>query len=47
MRNASKSVSRATISIFAALLAGGLQPDGFLQPIASFADEFLKAMRPL
>src|SRR2546427_7456768 len=33
--------------IFAALLAGGLQPDGFLQPIASFADEFLKAMRPL
>ena len=33
--------------IFAALLAGGLQPEGFLEPIASFADEFLKAMRPL
>ncbi|TMF60364.1 MAG: hypothetical protein E6I20_14310 [Chloroflexi bacterium] len=33
--------------IFAALLAGGLQPNGFLHPIASFADEFLKAMRPL
>ncbi len=33
--------------IFAALLAGGIQPDGFLKPIAAFADEFLRAMRPL
>ncbi len=33
--------------IFAALLAGGIQPDGFLRPIAAFADEFLRAMRPL
>jgi formate hydrogenlyase subunit 3/multisubunit Na+/H+ antiporter MnhD subunit len=33
--------------IFLALLVGGLQPDGFLRPIAAFADEFLKAMRPL
>jgi len=33
--------------IFLALLAGGLQPAGFLEPIAAFADEFLKAMRPL
>src|SRR5213593_1273731 len=33
--------------IFVALLAGGIQPDGFLRPIASFADEFLRALRPL
>jgi hypothetical protein len=33
--------------IFIALLAGGIQPDGFLRPIASFADEFLRALRPL
>ncbi|HEV8536079.1 MAG TPA: proton-conducting transporter membrane subunit [Candidatus Limnocylindria bacterium] len=33
--------------IFVALLIGGIQPDGFLRPIASFADEFLKALRPL
>jgi NADH:ubiquinone oxidoreductase subunit 4 (subunit M) len=33
--------------IFVALLIGGIQPSGFLAPIASFADEFLKAMRPL
>ena len=33
--------------IFVALLIGGIQPEGFLAPIASFADEFLKAMRPL
>lgn len=33
--------------VFLALLIGGIQPDGFLRPIASFADEFLKALRPL
>jgi NADH:ubiquinone oxidoreductase subunit 4 (subunit M) len=33
--------------IFIALLGGGIQPDGFLRPIASFADEFLRALRPL
>ncbi len=33
--------------IFVALLIGGIQPDGFLRPIASFADEFLRALRPL
>ena len=33
--------------IFVALLVGGVQPDGFLQPIESFADEFLKALHPL
>jgi formate hydrogenlyase subunit 3/multisubunit Na+/H+ antiporter MnhD subunit len=33
--------------IFSALLLGGIQPDGFLRPISSFADEFLKALRPL
>jgi hypothetical protein len=33
--------------IFVALLAGGIQPDGFLRPIAAFADEFLRALRPL
>ena len=33
--------------IFVALLIGGIQPDGFLSPIASFADEFLRALRPL
>jgi NADH:ubiquinone oxidoreductase subunit 4 (subunit M) len=33
--------------IFVALLIGGVQPDGFLAPIAAFADEFLKALRPL
>ena len=35
------------VVVFAALLAGGLQPDGFLQPIADFADEFLRALHPL
>ena len=30
-----------------ALLAGGITPDAFLRPIAAFADEFLKALRPL
>ena len=29
------------------LLAGGFLPDYFLQPIAAFAEEFLKALRPL
>ena len=33
--------------IFLALLVGGIAPDGFLRPIAAFADEFLKALRPL
>jgi NADH:ubiquinone oxidoreductase subunit 4 (subunit M) len=33
--------------IFVALLIGGIQPSGFLAPIASFANEFLKALRPL
>jgi formate hydrogenlyase subunit 3/multisubunit Na+/H+ antiporter MnhD subunit len=33
--------------IFLALLAGGITPDAFLRPIAEFADEFLKALRPL
>jgi len=33
--------------VFAALLVGGLQPDGFLRPIAAFADEFLRALHPL
>lgn len=33
--------------ILLALLAGGVAPDAFLRPIAAFADEFLKALRPL
>ena len=33
--------------IFAALLAGGIVPDAFLRPIAAFAEEFLRALRPL
>ena len=33
--------------VFAALLISGLQPDGFLKPIAAFADEFLRALHPL
>ncbi len=33
--------------IFAMLLAGGVMPDAFLQPISAFADEFLRALRPL
>ncbi len=33
--------------IFFALLVGGVQPDGFLRPIAAFADEFIRALRPL
>ena len=33
--------------VFLALIVGGLQPDGFLRPIAAFADEFIRALRPL
>jgi len=33
--------------LFLALLVGGMQPDGFLRPIAAFADEFIRALRPL
>ena len=33
--------------LFLALLIGGIQPDGFLRPIAVFADEFIRALRPL
>jgi formate hydrogenlyase subunit 3/multisubunit Na+/H+ antiporter MnhD subunit len=33
--------------ILLALLLGGITPDAFLRPIAAFADEFLKALRPL
>ncbi len=33
--------------VFLALLVGGVQPDGFLRPIAAFADEFIRALRPL
>ena len=33
--------------IFAALLIGGVMPDVLLRPIAAFADEFLRALRPL
>ena len=33
--------------VFFALLLGGIQPDGFLRPIAAFADEFIRALRPL
>lgn len=33
--------------VFFVLLLGGIQPDGFLRPIAAFADEFIRALRPL
>lgn len=33
--------------VFAALLAGGIVPDAFLGPIAVFAADFLRALRPL
>ena len=33
--------------VFLGLLVGGIQPVGFLAPIAAFADEFLRALRPL
>jgi formate hydrogenlyase subunit 3/multisubunit Na+/H+ antiporter MnhD subunit len=33
--------------VFLLLLVGGVQPDGFLRPIAAFADEFIRALRPL
>lgn len=32
--------------VFLGLLLGGLQPQGFLAPIAAFADEFIRALRP-
>jgi multicomponent Na+:H+ antiporter subunit D len=35
------------VLVFVALLIGGVQPDGFLKPIAAFADEFLRALHPL
>lgn len=35
------------VVIFLGLVAGGIAPDGWLRPIAAFADEFLKALRPL
>src|SRR5581483_10528959 len=34
------------VLVFLALLIGGVQPDGFLRPIAAFADEFIRALRP-
>ena len=37
----------AGLIVFAALLAGGIVPDAFLRPIAGFAEEFLRALRPL
>jgi NADH:ubiquinone oxidoreductase subunit 2 (subunit N) len=33
--------------VFLALVIGGIQPDGFLRPIAAFADEFIRALKPL
>jgi formate hydrogenlyase subunit 3/multisubunit Na+/H+ antiporter MnhD subunit len=33
--------------LFLALLIAGMQPDAFLGPIATFADEFIRALRPL
>lgn len=33
--------------LFLALLVAGMQPDAFLRPIAAFADEFIRALRPL
>ena len=33
--------------IFLALLIGGIMPDAFLRPIAQFAEEFIRALRPL
>lgn len=35
------------VIIFLALVAGGIAPDAFLRPIGAFADEFLRALRPL
>lgn len=32
--------------VFLGLLIGGVQPDRFLRPIAIFADEFIRALRP-
>jgi formate hydrogenlyase subunit 3/multisubunit Na+/H+ antiporter MnhD subunit len=33
--------------VFLVLLVSGVQPDGFLRPIAAFANEFIRALRPL
>jgi NADH-quinone oxidoreductase subunit M len=33
--------------VFLALLVTGVQPEGFLRPIAAFADEFIRALHPL
>jgi formate hydrogenlyase subunit 3/multisubunit Na+/H+ antiporter MnhD subunit len=33
--------------ILVALIIGGMLPDEFLRPIAAFADEFIRALRPL
>ncbi|MDE3112354.1 MAG: hypothetical protein KGN00_11410 [Chloroflexota bacterium] len=33
--------------VFAALLVGGIAPDALLRPVAAFAEEFLRALRPL
>lgn len=35
------------VVIFLCLVVGGIVPNAFLRPIAAFADEFLKALRPL
>lgn len=35
------------LAIFAMLLVGGVVPDAFLRPISVFADEFLRALRPI
>ena len=35
------------VVIFLGLVVGGIFPDAFLRPIGAFADEFLKALRPL
>ena len=37
----------AGMLVFAALLAGGIAPESFLRPIAAFAEELLRAVRPL
>ena len=37
----------AGLLIFAALVVGGFAPDVFLRPIAAFAEDFLRALRPL
>lgn len=34
------------VFLFLALLIGGMQPNAFLRPIAAFADQFIRALRP-